>query len=149
MKDVGLLKVYISSGGTQYNILNNIFKTFSDYHINIYAIATSSTAMTFLLNQNELEFISKLLPQQHPYIEKIEIIIDICLICLVGKGLGTTPNIASQIFNVVGSNDINVEMITAGASPVALQFTVKQNKLEEALFHLHNYFFENVEVKFV
>lgn len=149
MKDVGLLKVYISSGGTQYNILNNIFKTFSDYHINIYAIATSSTAMTFLLNQSELEFISKLLPKQHPYIEKIEIITDICLICIVGKGLGTTPNIASQIFNVVGSNGINVEMITAGASPVALQFTAKQNKLEEALLHLHNYFFENVEVKLV
>lgn len=146
MKDVGLLKVYISSGGTQYNVINNIYQTFSDYHINIYAIATSSTAITFLLNQSELEFVSKLLPQQHPFIEKIEIITDICLICLVGKGLGTTPNIASQIFSVVGNNGINVEMITAGASPVALQFTVKQNKLEEALSHLHNYFFED-EVK--
>ena len=40
-------------------------------------------------------------------------------------------------------------MITAGASPVALQFTVKQNKLEEALLHLHNYFFEDEVNKLV
>lgn len=141
MKDVGLLKVYITSGGHQYNVLNTIYTTFSENKINIFAIATSSTAMTFLLNQSDLEFISSLLPRQHPLIEKIEIILDICLICVVGKGLGSTPNTASEIFNVVGNSGINIEMITAGASPVALQFTVKQTKLEECLTHLHNHFF--------
>ena len=141
MKDVGLLKVYISSGGTQHNVLNTIFDTFAENTINIFAIATSSTAITFLLNQSDLEFVSSLLPMQHPFIEKIEIIVDICLICVVGKGLGSTPNIASEIFSVVGKSGINIEMITAGASPVALQFTTKQDKLEECLLHLHDHFF--------
>lgn len=149
MKDVGLLKVYISSGGHQYNVLNTIYATFSENKINIFAIATSSTAMTFLLNQSDLEFISSLLPKQHPFIEKIEIILDICLICVVGKGLGSTPNTASEIFNVVGNSGINIEMITAGASPVALQFTVKQNKLDECLSHLHNHFFSQKAEKIV
>ena len=141
MKDVGLLKVYISSGGTQYSVLNAIYDTFSENKTNIFAIATSSTAITFLLNQNELEFISSLLPRQHPFIEKIEIILDICLICVVGKGLGSTPNTASEIFSVVGKSGINIEMITAGASPVALQFTIKQAKLQECLIQLHKHFF--------
>ena len=149
MKDIGLLKVYITSGGTQNSVLHAIFSTFAEHNINIFAIATSSTAITFLLNQIDLEIISPLLPIEHPFIEKLEIIIDICLICLVGKDLGITPDMASEIFHVIGKAGINIEMITAGASPVAIQFTVKQTKLEECLSHLHNHFFSQKVEKIV
>jgi aspartate kinase len=62
------------------------------------------------------------------------------IICVVGEGLRTTPGIAARVFTTV--RDINVSLISQGASRVNLTFVVEEARVQEAVERLHAAFFE-------
>jgi aspartate kinase len=62
------------------------------------------------------------------------------IICVVGEGLRTTPGIAARVFTTV--RDINVSLISQGASRVNLTFVVEEARVREAVERLHAAFFE-------
>jgi aspartate kinase len=61
-------------------------------------------------------------------------------ICVVGEGLRETPGIAAHIFNTI--SDINVSLISLGASSVNLTFVIDEARLCEAVTRLHRAFFD-------
>jgi aspartate kinase len=63
------------------------------------------------------------------------------IISIVGEGLRNTPGIAGRVFSVL--NDINVSMISVGASSVNLTFMVDEEHAAEAITRLHRVCFEN------
>src|SRR5205814_625586 len=62
------------------------------------------------------------------------------IVCVVGEGLRTTPGIAARIFGTV--EDINVSLISQGASRVNLTFVVAEDRVHEAVRRLHAACFE-------
>lgn len=62
------------------------------------------------------------------------------IICVVGERLRYTPGIAAQVFNTI--RDINVSLISQGASSVNLTFVIDEKYVEETLVRLHRIFFE-------
>ena len=62
------------------------------------------------------------------------------IVCVVGEGLRTTPGIAARIFTTV--QDINVSLISQGASRVNLTFVVAEDRVHEAVRRLHEACFE-------
>ena len=65
---------------------------------------------------------------------------DRAIVCVVGEGLRTTPGIAARVFATV--RDINVSLISQGASRVNLTFVVEEARVREAVCRLHQAFFE-------
>jgi aspartate kinase len=63
------------------------------------------------------------------------------ILCIVGEGLRTTPGIAARIFSTI--SDINVSLISQGASRINLTFAVEETRAREAVTRLHREFFEN------
>ncbi|HVG33687.1 MAG TPA: lysine-sensitive aspartokinase 3 [Pyrinomonadaceae bacterium] len=61
-------------------------------------------------------------------------------ICVVGEGLRDTPGIAAHIFNTI--SDINVSLISLGASSINLTFVIDEARLGEAVTRLHAAFFD-------
>jgi aspartate kinase len=57
------------------------------------------------------------------------------IVCVVGEGLRSTPGIAARIFATV--QDINVSLISQGASRVNLTFVVEEGRVHEAVRRLH------------
>jgi acetylornithine deacetylase len=57
------------------------------------------------------------------------------IICVVGEGLRTTPGIAARVFETI--RDINVSLISQGASRVNLTFVVDEDQVREAVVRLH------------
>jgi aspartate kinase len=57
------------------------------------------------------------------------------IISVVGEGLRNTPGIAARVFSVI--SDINVSMISVGASSVNLTFMVDEEHAAEAITRLH------------
>ena len=53
----------------------------------------------------------------------------------------TTQGLAARVFRAVAEENINVEMISAGASEVAYYFIVMEKDLEKAVNAIHNDFF--------
>jgi len=62
------------------------------------------------------------------------------IVCVVGEGLRTTPGIAARIFTTI--QDINVSLISQGASRVNLTFVVAEDRVYEAVRRLHEACFE-------
>ncbi len=63
------------------------------------------------------------------------------IVCIVGEGLRSTPGIAARIFSTI--SDINVSLISQGASRINLTFAVEEARAAETVRRLHQEFFEN------
>ena len=68
------------------------------------------------------------------------------IVCVVGEGLRTTPGIAARVFATI--SDINVSLISQGASRVNLTFVVDEGRVREAVLRLHGALFEREEADF-
>src|SRR2546428_12477045 len=67
------------------------------------------------------------------------------IICVVGEGLRTTPGIAARVFETI--RDINVSLISQGASRVNLTFVVDEGQDREAVTRLHAALLEGAAVE--
>jgi aspartate kinase len=65
------------------------------------------------------------------------------IICIVGEGLRWTPGVAGRVFSTI--SDINVLLISQGASNINLTFVVEEERAVEAVRRLHAAFFEEGE----
>ena len=65
---------------------------------------------------------------------------DRAIVCVVGEGLRATPGVAARVFTTV--RDINVSLISQGASRVNLTFVVEAARVREVVCRLHQAFFE-------
>ena len=63
------------------------------------------------------------------------------IVCLVGETLRETPGIAAKVFTALG--DINVQMISQGASEVNITFVIDEADVPEAVRRLHAEFFSD------
>ena len=61
------------------------------------------------------------------------------IVCVVGEGLRGTPGIAARVFNTI--SDINVTLISQGASSINLTFAIEAARVSEAVNRLHEAFF--------
>lgn len=62
------------------------------------------------------------------------------IICLVGEGMKHTPGIAARAFGAI--RDININMISQGASEINLSFIVHEADVPTVIQRLHREFFE-------
>jgi aspartate kinase len=63
-----------------------------------------------------------------------------CLVCVVGRGIGSTHGTSGKIFTAVGRAGVNVEMISVGASDIALNFVVKSQDRDACIRAIHSEF---------
>src|SRR5882672_3819960 len=65
------------------------------------------------------------------------------LLCLVGGNLRYTPGVAAEVFGSI--RDINVLMVSHGASNINMSFLVDQKDADAAVHKLHAYFFREFD----
>ncbi len=65
------------------------------------------------------------------------------IVCIVGEGLRSTPGVAARTFRAL--EDINVLMISQGASEINLSFVVHEGEAEESVRRLHEEFFSGTD----
>ena len=61
------------------------------------------------------------------------------IVCVVGEGLRGTPGIAAKVFSTI--SDINVTLISQGASSINFTFAIEEERVNEAVRRLHHAFF--------
>lgn len=142
-KDISVLRIHGPGVGYKPGIIAEIGRILSDQGINIYSILTSQTCINLLIHIKEshrsLGAIQKL---AGGVIEKVDLANDVALIAVVGEGLLERKGIAARVFQAVADEDINVEMISSGASEVASYFLVNKADVERAINAIHKEFFQ-------
>ena len=127
-----------------YGFLSKIFEVFNKYKISVDLISTSEVTVSITLDnitngQKNLELAISELEE----IGKVEVLKNRAIICIIGKDIKDKPGILSTIFNVCKDSNINVELISQGASPLNISFVVKQEDAPIIIKNLHKELFEN------
>jgi aspartate kinase len=68
---------------------------------------------------------------------------DQATVCLVGDNIRYTPGVASHVFNAL--KDVNIRMISQGASLLNLGVVVAEKDLRRAVEALHAEFFTELD----
>ena len=121
-----------------YGFLRKLFEVFDQHRTAVDVVTTSEVSVSLSIDD------ASSLDALRPDLEKlgtVEVEEERTIISIVGEGLRNTPGIAARVFSVM--NDINVSMISFGASSVNLTFMVDEAQTAKAIARLHQVFFES------
>jgi len=123
-----------------HGFLRRIFEVFDRSGTSVDMLATSEVSVSLTLDHEEaLEAISEELRQ----FAEVTVERDHAIVCLVGENIRHTPGIAGRAFQVL--SDINVRMISQGASVLNLGFVIADSDLETVVSALHTEFFSELD----
>lgn len=121
-----------------HGFLKAIFEAFDRHRCPVDVVSTSEVSVSLTVDSNEA------IPNLAADLAKIA---DVkyegrkAIVCLVGENLRGTPGIAARVFTALG--DINVRMISQGASEINLTFVISEDDVPEAVRRLHAAFFSD------
>jgi len=121
-----------------HGFLKAIFEVFDRHGAAVDVVSTSEVSVSLTVDSMEA------IPAVAADLEKIA---DVkyegrkAIVCLVGENIRETPGIAAKVFTAL--QDINVRMISQGASEINITFVIDENDVPEALRRLHKQFFTN------
>lgn len=121
-----------------YGFLRALFEIFAEHKTAVDVVTTSEVSVSLSLDDTSA------LPAIVERLERLGTVTieeGRAIICVVGEGLRSTPGIAARIFSTI--NDINVSLISQGASRINLTFAVEEARVRETVARLHKEFFES------
>jgi aspartate kinase len=134
----GVTTVQISSARMlgAYGFLRKLFEVFDEHRTVVDVVTTSEVSVSLSLDD------ASALPAIVAELEKlgtVRVEKRCAIICVVGEGLRGTPGIAARVFSTI--SDINVTLISQGASSINFTFAIEEEHVKEAVTRLHDEFF--------
>jgi aspartate kinase len=137
-KNITLLNIVSTRMLMAHGFLRRIFDIFDRYETPVDMVATTEVSVSLTIdNPSRLKEITREL-RQFADVSAEE---DQAIVCLVGDNIRYTPGVAGRAFTAL--RDINIRMISQGASLLNLSVVVAQEDLKAAVERLHNDFFSN------
>ena len=130
--DIVTSRMLMASG-----FLRTLFEVFARYETPVDMVSTSEISVSVTVDDlSHLPEIRRELER----LASVEVGRDRAIVCLVGSDIKFTPGIAARIFRTI--EDLNVLMISQGASRRNVSFVVEERDVEEVVRRLHAEFFE-------
>ncbi|HYP07923.1 MAG TPA: lysine-sensitive aspartokinase 3 [Bryobacteraceae bacterium] len=140
-KKITLVNIVSTRMLMAHGFLRRIFEVFDRYETPVDMVATSEVSVSLTIdNLARLKDISRELRQ----FADVTVEEDQAIVCLVGDNIRYTPGVASRTFHAL--SDINIRMISQGASLLNLSVVVAQDDLKSAVERLHGEFFRDPDV---
>jgi len=120
-----------------YGFVARVFEVFNRHRTPVDLIATSEVSISLTVDDPET------LPALQPDLAElgeVQVLRRMAIVSLVGRGFVRRAGLAARVFQAL--RDVNVVMISFGASEVNLSFVVSQDEAETAVRLLHREFFE-------
>ncbi|HYE64122.1 MAG TPA: lysine-sensitive aspartokinase 3 [Pyrinomonadaceae bacterium] len=140
----GITTVQITSARMlgAYGFLRALFEIFDRHRTIVDVVTTSEVSVS--LSVEDAEALPAILEELRR-LGTVEVETGRAIICIVGEGLRGTPGIAARAFSTV--SEINVTLISHGASSVNLTFVIGEERVGEAVTRLHEAFFEDSQAQ--
>ena len=122
-----------------HGFLARVFDIFGKYKVVVDMISTSEVSISVTVDDKVN--VSKVIEELKEF-SKVTLEKNKSLLCLVGEKHKYTPGMAGKVFSILGKENINVEMISQGASEVNISFVIDNSEIEKAVLKLHAGFFE-------
>jgi aspartate kinase len=124
-----------------YGFLSALFEVFERHRTVIDVVTTSEVSVS--LSLDDASQLSSIVGELEE-LGSVRIEGGRAIICVVGEGLLGTPGIAACVFNTI--SDINISLISQGASSINLTFAVEEERVNEVVNRLHEAFFERAQL---
>ncbi|HZT40040.1 MAG TPA: lysine-sensitive aspartokinase 3 [Bryobacteraceae bacterium] len=139
-KDIVLVNIHSTRMLMAHGFLHRIFEIFDRHETAVDMIATSEVSVSLTVdNARALDAIRRELEQ----FAEVSIENGQSIICLVGENIRHTPGVAARVFTALGN--INVRMLSQGASRLNISFVVTTGDLQPAVKALHDEFFAELD----
>jgi aspartate kinase len=135
---VSIVNVVASRGIMVHGFLRSVFEALDRHSTSVDIVAISEVSMSFTME-------SKRLPKA--LLAELEDIADVtcdhkqAIVCLVGEDIHGKPGIAASVFNTIAAAEVNIRMISQGASELNISFVIQESDVPKAVQHLHAQFF--------
>jgi len=119
-----------------HGFLRSVFEIFDRHKCAVDVVSTSEVSVSLTVDSNEA------IPAIAQDLQKMG---DVqydgrkAIVCLVGENIRETPGIAGKVFGAM--SDINIRMISQGASEINLTFVIEEDDVPRAVKQLHDIFF--------
>lgn len=128
--------------GARQGVLSEITGAVSVSGINIKSVVTSQTCISLLLSRKDAPAAHACIQAIHPRpFRESSYRTRVALVSIVGEGLHLSRGIAARCFTAVYRANVNIEMISFGASDAAMYFLVHEDSLDDTIQALHKTFF--------
>ena len=125
-----------------YGFLARVFGEFEKHKLSVDVLASSEVSISLTLDKkqdsSEINALIKDL-EDVSYVNRKDNYSILTLITDINK----SSQVLATAFQVFATQNIQVEMMSQGASKVNISFIVKSDRLEQAITQLHSCFFEN------
>jgi aspartate kinase len=123
-----------------HGFLRRIFEIFDRHETSVDMVATSEVSVSLTIdNISQTQQICKELSE----FSSVEMEPDQAIVCLVGENIRYTPGVAARVFSSL--RDMNIRMISQGASLLNLSIVVAEKDLRHAVESLHAEFFSDLD----
>lgn len=137
---ITLVNVHSTRMLMAHGFLRRIFEIFDRHETSVDMVATSEVSVSLTIdNVSRTQRICEELTE----FSQVEMEPDHAIVCLVGENIRYTPGVAARVFGAL--QDMNIRMISQGASLVNLSIVVAEKDLRHAVESLHAEFFSELD----
>jgi aspartate kinase len=123
-----------------HGFLHRIFEIFDRYETAVDMLATTEVSVSLTIDNAER--LEEICAELRPFAE-VSSEAEQAIVCVVGDNIRRTPGVAARAFGAL--EDINVRMISQGASRLNLSFVVAGRDASRAVRLLHQDFFREAD----
>lgn len=136
-KGITILRITAAQMLGSYGFMRRLFEVFERHGTSVDVVTTSEVSVSLTLDDaTNLESITRDLRE----LGSVEVSNNHAIICVVGERLLTTKGVATRVFRHL--ENINISLISQGASSVNITFVVDERHAGDAVKRLHQTFFE-------
>ncbi len=140
-RKITLLNIQSTRMLMAHGFLHQIFEVFNRYETPVDMLATSEVSVSLTIdNTRHLKAISRELRE----FAEVSTEDGQAIVCLVGENIRFTPGVAARVFGALG-HEVNVRMISQGASLLNISFVAAEKDLNRAVEILHREFFSELD----
>jgi aspartate kinase len=141
-KNITLFNITSTRMLLAHGFLAKLFEVFNKYKVSVDMLATSEVSVSLTIDSNnEDEKLNKIVAELRE-IGDVTVEKNKSIICLVGAGMKNTGGVIARILSTVAKNNINIDMVSQGASEINVGFIVDGKDAKKAVQCLHSEFFD-------
>ncbi len=137
-RNITLLNIVSTRMLGAHGFLRRIFEVFDRFETPVDMLATSEVSVSLTIDNTSS--LAAIRAELETFAE-VSIERDQAIVCLVGDNIRSSPGVAARVFSAV--EQINIRMISQGASLLNISFVIAAADLQPAVESLHREFFRN------
>jgi len=136
-RDLSIVKVYSGEIAYQPGLISKILDSITANGVTTYAVSTSLSTLAVVVPQEQVAEVVERLRELKDEVEKVHVKEGVSLVCAVGDSMLDSCGVSAKVFATVAEAGANVELISEGASDVALNFVVSNERAVAVVKLLH------------